>query len=324
MSTSLVQYYASSSQFALSNGKPFIMFETNSAACAGFPGISNSFGAALWGIDWALTLAYNNFTGALFHVGGQNALYNPMTPPPSGQVKYGRQWTIGPIYHSLLAMAEILGPNNKSRVSDITQDVNAPMYLISEDEKPTKVALINFVTDNTGKSTYNAVISLGGASIGQSNAVPSRVKVKYLLADSVSSKYNFTWAGQTFGGALQSDGRLSGTVNVTTVQCDQNANTCSVPVPAPGFALVFLTDDALDAVTPSSTVTFPTTAVTTSSQIYIDPKLLATSNGHTGMKNVRGATSPGSASASSRNTVLSSALTLLAAALGVAAVTRRW
>jgi len=221
-------------------------------------------------------------------------------------------------------MAEILGPKNKSRISDVTQDINAPMYIISEDDKPTKVALINFVTDSTGKSTYNAVISLGGASIGQSNAVPSQVKVKYLLADSTASKYNFTWAGQTFGGALESDGRLSGTVNVTTVQCDQNANTCTVPVPAPGFALVFLTEDALNDVTPSSTVTFPTTAVSTSSQIYIDPKLLASTNGHTGMKNVRGATSPGSASASSRNTALSSALTLFAAALGVAALTRRW
>jgi hypothetical protein len=75
-------------------------------------------------------------------------------------------------------MAEILGPNNKSRISDVTQDINAPMYIISEDDKPTKAALINFVTDSTGKSTYNAVISLGGASIGQSNAVPPQVKVK--------------------------------------------------------------------------------------------------------------------------------------------------
>lgn len=52
------------------------MFETNTASCGGFPGVSDSFGAALWALDYALTMAYSNFTGALFHVGGQNVFYN--------------------------------------------------------------------------------------------------------------------------------------------------------------------------------------------------------------------------------------------------------
>lgn len=53
-----------------------MMFETNTASCGGFPGISNSYGAALWGLDYALLMAYNNFTGALFHVGGRDVFYN--------------------------------------------------------------------------------------------------------------------------------------------------------------------------------------------------------------------------------------------------------
>jgi hypothetical protein len=57
-------------------GKKFVMFETNTASCGGFPGISDSFGAALWGIDYALQLAYSNFSEALFHIGGQNVFYN--------------------------------------------------------------------------------------------------------------------------------------------------------------------------------------------------------------------------------------------------------
>lgn len=56
--------------------KPFIMFETNTASCGGFPGISDSFGAALWGVDYGLQMAYSNFSGALFHVGGQSVFYN--------------------------------------------------------------------------------------------------------------------------------------------------------------------------------------------------------------------------------------------------------
>jgi hypothetical protein len=133
---------------------------------------------------------------------------------------------------------------------------------------------------------------------------------------------------QTMGDALGSDGRLNGTLNVTTISCDQTANTCSIPVPAPGFALVFLTSDSLSAVSPTSTVTFPTSAVSsTKSQIYINPSILVTSNGHTGMEGILGATSEGSGSASgaaSRYALLSSALTMLAAVLGITFFLRRW
>jgi hypothetical protein len=52
------------------------MFETNTASCGGFAGISDTYGAALWGIDYGMQLAYGNFTHGLLHTGGQNAFYN--------------------------------------------------------------------------------------------------------------------------------------------------------------------------------------------------------------------------------------------------------
>ena len=52
------------------------MFETNTASCGGFPGISDSYGSALWALDYGLQMAYSNFSEALFHVGGQNVYYN--------------------------------------------------------------------------------------------------------------------------------------------------------------------------------------------------------------------------------------------------------
>lgn len=60
------------------------MFETNSASCGGFPGVSNSFGAALWALDYGLQMAASNFSGALLHVGGQNVYYNVSD---SGRIK---------------------------------------------------------------------------------------------------------------------------------------------------------------------------------------------------------------------------------------------
>lgn len=73
---SLVNNYYISTQLAIGANKPFIMFETNTASCGGFPGISDSFGATLWALDYGLNMAAGNFSEALFHVGGQDTYYN--------------------------------------------------------------------------------------------------------------------------------------------------------------------------------------------------------------------------------------------------------
>ncbi|KAJ7833569.1 hypothetical protein B0H13DRAFT_1914506 [Mycena leptocephala] len=64
-----------------------------------------------------------------------------------------------------------------------------------------------------------------------------------LAAMTVVQKVVYTWPGQTFGGNFESDGRSTGTLDIKTVQCDMTAQTCTIEVPTPGFALVFLTDD---------------------------------------------------------------------------------
>ena len=76
MGVNTIAPYLNSTQIAQQAGKPFIMFETNSASCGGFAGISTSFGAALWALDYGLEMAASNFSHALLHVGGQNVYYN--------------------------------------------------------------------------------------------------------------------------------------------------------------------------------------------------------------------------------------------------------
>lgn len=68
--------YANSQALAQQANKPLIMFETNTASCGGFAGISDSYGAALWALDYGFQMAYYNFTHGLLHVGGQNTYYN--------------------------------------------------------------------------------------------------------------------------------------------------------------------------------------------------------------------------------------------------------
>ena len=56
--------------------KPWIMFETNTASCGGFQGVSNVFASTLWALDYGLQMVYSNMTHALIHVGGQDVYYN--------------------------------------------------------------------------------------------------------------------------------------------------------------------------------------------------------------------------------------------------------
>lgn len=51
------------------SGVPLIMGETNSLYNQGKPGLSNSFGAALWGIDFNLYCASVGFKRVHMHMG---------------------------------------------------------------------------------------------------------------------------------------------------------------------------------------------------------------------------------------------------------------
>ncbi|RPD77290.1 hypothetical protein L226DRAFT_505448 [Lentinus tigrinus ALCF2SS1-7] len=295
----LVKPYLNTAGIAQQLGKEFMMFETNTASCGGFPGVSDSFASALWAVDYGLQMAYSNFTGALLHVGGQNVSYNPFTAPPTNLSLF-EKWTIGPIMYSTLFVAEALGTTNTSRVVDLfanSANEFTPAYAIYEHDTLSRIALINFMQEQSGAGAYSATISVGGEAFGESNSVPSQVKVKYLLAPSVSEKEQITWANQTFGGRFQVDGRLSGQEVIQTIKCDQSANTCVIPVPAPGAALVFVSNEAQASSDPKATQTYSTTSVTNVIQtLTIEPSVLSHSNGHSGNFPLSG-TSKGGANA---------------------------
>ncbi|KAF8949995.1 glycoside hydrolase family 79 protein [Flammula alnicola] len=275
----LVQPYINSANLALAAGKPFMMFETNTASCGGFKGISDSYGAALWAMDYGLQMAWANFTHGMLHVGGQNVFYNPFTAPPTNQSTF-HEWSAGSIYYAAIVLAEALGKTNTSQVVDLwgnAGNVYTPSYAIYESGALSKLALFNYVDDNTTLSDLLVTVNVP-------TGVPGTVKVKYLSADSVASRQNISWAGQTLGGHFEVDGRFTGTLNVTSITCDTTANNCVIPVPAPGFALVFFDTSVPQLSVGQATQTFATTAKTkVRNTATVDPSVLATSNGHMGM-----------------------------------------
>jgi hypothetical protein len=95
---------------ARERGLPIAMAETNSASCGGMPGVSNAFASALWGLDYAFSLATDGFVNVAFHTsyrpsGGSS--YNPVDT-------YGRQDAAGrwryrnvaePLYYAMYLFA---------------------------------------------------------------------------------------------------------------------------------------------------------------------------------------------------------------------------
>ncbi|KAL1393655.1 hypothetical protein HDK64DRAFT_9355 [Phyllosticta capitalensis] len=62
-------------------GAVFVLGETNSISCSGRSGISDTFGAALWGVDYALLAASIGVQKLAFHLGAQSE-YSSFTPVP--------------------------------------------------------------------------------------------------------------------------------------------------------------------------------------------------------------------------------------------------
>lgn len=60
------------------SGLPLIMGETNSLFNEGKPGLSNSFGAALWGIDFNLYCASVGFKRVHMHMGTNYRVSRPL------------------------------------------------------------------------------------------------------------------------------------------------------------------------------------------------------------------------------------------------------
>lgn len=119
----------------------------------------------------------------------------PTTAAPTGQSTFN-EWTIGPITYAVLALADAFGNSNSAQVIDQTQNTYQPIYAIYEKGTLSRVALFNYMTDPSGANDYTASVSVGGN--GQPGSVPAQVKVKFLLADSVSTLFNITYANQVF------------------------------------------------------------------------------------------------------------------------------
>lgn len=281
MVVSFAMYDADAVASAQAADIPYFLVETNTASCTGIVDVSDTFTSAIWGVNMAMQLAYRNHSGVLIHNGGQTALYNMFYPPTYNSTTTA--WVTKPIFYSLIVLAEALRASDsttKVTVSDQQLDTEvAAAYNIYENSVVVKRVLINMVNDPTGAN--NLKVKFPAPSNN-----PAFVSYKSLASPTLAEKENVTWAGQTFG--YYSEGKLTGKETILQAPC--TGGSCSLSVPAPGVALVFMTSEAaIEEADVTSTAFYP---VGTN-----NPLIVLNSNG--GRGNRGGATSKGSAKSSS-------------------------
>ncbi|KAG9009888.1 hypothetical protein FRB94_011334 [Tulasnella sp. JGI-2019a] len=228
------------------------MTEFNTASCGGIPGVSNTFAAALWTIDYVLQLASLGYASAYIHTREAGVTYNLFDAPAAGVDPNTPGWTTGTPYHALLVVAEAFHKLTSPIMSVVDLHLTSPNNTLvgyalyptpnatSPRRPPSRFVLFNYANTGTGEFYFTPNYTGINPSAGDmAVSVPDgNITVKYLLASDLNANMNISWAGQVVSGG----GVLTGDpANTTFPKCDGvGGSSCTITVPGPGLALVFL------------------------------------------------------------------------------------
>ncbi|KUI70104.1 Beta-glucuronidase [Cytospora mali] len=238
--------------FPNGDGIPLIFGECNSLYNQGKPGLSNAFGAALWGIDFNLYSASVGFKRVHMHM-GTNYRYGAWQPIETANASIGTK----PPYYGSIAVAAFLGNTVDTPVSvasiPLSTDAEAAYAAYSV---ASGVLLRTIVINMNG---YNTTVD--GSGLGEATDIPVRVSRTYtfdvtggnlsagdqvavqrLYANGSDAITGITWDGWSYNYELD-NGRPVRLDNVTVgeyVTVSENG-TVNVSVPDSSAALLVFT-----------------------------------------------------------------------------------
>lgn len=192
------------------HGFHYVLGETNSYACHGTPGVSNTAGAALWTLDYSFFAASIGVSRLFFHE-GIGYKYNfiqpvPLTrstldgsPLPSPQPAH-----VQPPYYAAIIIAEAIGTSGNVRMAEIQiNDTDISGYAFYETRRLVRAVFINskaFLKGDGTRPGAHLYINLGGT-------VSRNMQVKRLTIGYADDTSGLTWGGQSYE---TMDGRASG------------------------------------------------------------------------------------------------------------------
>ncbi|KAI4717853.1 hypothetical protein E4T48_05957 [Aureobasidium sp. EXF-10727] len=203
------KYWTTEIAYAQSTGIPYNLREMANVGPIGLANVSNTFGAALWFLNFYCYGATLNISSVEMHM-TDNSYASPWQPI----FMNGEAANVRPSYYALAAMAQLLGSGNgTTRFAPLaTQNSYVRAYAAYANDDLSSLVIINAQQVNasaTDKGSIDFDVSLPGLG-GQT------LYLSYLSADGADTIHNVTWNGLSF----ESDSVGS----VSTVQ-DQSGQT---------------------------------------------------------------------------------------------------
>ncbi|PIG85404.1 hypothetical protein AARAC_002843 [Aspergillus arachidicola] len=201
----LLDQYSSQISAAKPLGKMMHMGETGSIACHGKDGVSNTLGAALWQLDYALSGATAGIDRFFFHNGKGDFYYSTWEPLPT---EISPVPHINPTCYSMLFVADLVADLNAPKVAPITSldSRSAVHFAIYNNDQIQKLVLLNteYFNERTTRSVreFNVASSLG-----------SNLSVRRLTGQSSDARTGVTWAGQS----VDASGGIIGDLSIESV-----------------------------------------------------------------------------------------------------------
>jgi hypothetical protein len=198
------------------------MTESNSVACGGDPGSSDTFAASLWSTDWLFMMAAAGLDGVDFH--STSPFYQPFS---FGRNPDGTRFAfVRPIYYGMLLFAEATA--HRSRLLRTTypypyqRGYNIHTWGTWDAvDRVVRVAVIN----KSGRA-QPVRLKVRGAH--------QRGTLKRLSAPNLRATSGITWGGRAFG--VPTDGTLTGRERLSRVD-RSGRRTFRISMPRYGIAL---------------------------------------------------------------------------------------
>lgn len=192
-------YWEKQVKVAKNTGLPYVLREMSSVGPIGMPGVSDTFGASLWTLNFFLYAASIGISSVQMHM-TDNSNASAWQPIPM----YGSETSfVRPQYYAHAAVAQLIGNGNGTtqisslRVSNVGSAYSGRIraYTSYANNNLASIVMINSRPANSSvsdKPSFTFNLNLGSANANKD------VYLSYLTADGAESQKGVTWNGMSY------------------------------------------------------------------------------------------------------------------------------
>ncbi|KAF9812100.1 hypothetical protein IEO21_06383 [Rhodonia placenta] len=184
------------------HGLTYVLGETNSVACHGAPGVSNTAGAGLWVIDYTLFASTIGIRELYFHegIGYKYNFIQPVTLNRStingSPLDTPAPPHIQPPYYGALVVDSLVGSTGLAQVVELdVTDNNTSGYAAYEAGRLARAVFVNLDAWTTNSTGTRPVVHL---NLDFAQGVATQATARRLVIQHADDTANLTWAGQSY------------------------------------------------------------------------------------------------------------------------------